>query len=964
MIFNGLKPADGDDCLEAAVSAVLVRAKSRGLWPGWTRWSTVELGLDEAELAWLREWAWQLRGTTLLPWLNSWRQHEASVLTGAGSVGLLLMVMAAETARREATEGTLWPAVAGQFAGDVRRLLFLHGQPTTEHKQALESAAWELNLRHVFGIDGLHNWVTSVYLQFGFTRRGFEANLPLWIAVPHNRSNAVEGLLEGPLRSPSFQDLWDALTGYRRHNVTAARLEAVLEHSPWVLPEWRESLVRLSQTKMHLGGGETDTKAGLDPADPDFLDAPTLRWDGVSPPEFVCHWQRLAELNLPEDEYTLSLGGQEMAKLRRQSDGSFMAYPDSELRLPAVPVQAALILDAEKKVAQTQIVACWDETEDISAFRLPMGERVTDAWANPLRYESSYTLVYASDLSIDPPAHRWWMTADGLWRFALLSSPRSAETQVLTPEGVCLWKPINADRGWEDWTTGISVKVLNRAAPHRWGEAVTVLVEHSTDISIAFARCHGQTLVLHAVEGGTRVGPVALTPGSETITPALTVGLTRGAFQICRRLPLPFLNLVGALYLTDGERRPLAAQTMLTTAQAQSGSFQLFADRTWNRADTALFEGETAVGRPRIRPASLPLLAGFGASLSLRSRAYNDCEEPLLIAQEVVNPGEIIGVTCEVSPEADGEQQVRVCFRSTLEPSPDHCLLWWGRDGILRRLEMDSIRANHHFAHPSSSEWRFAAPLEWGEPIVIAAAFEGARFGAWWAEDWSRLTGDVAGASEKAALIRWLRLPILSARSFRYVQKFAQSVPHEVLAAWIGDTGLPQGFEWGRSDERWLDAVRQIFSNWQPDINQARDVLKMLAPASIGETAIRLQTAASLLMRVDPHLNARVCGVWLREFSVKKYTLVETRQMCTKLCQAIAETTGPLDAQAARLLQEAATTMNCDDQFVKRGLLEKAVAGFQGHHLTPSDRSNIALALSVVPFRRLLALRLLQAVCP
>lgn len=248
--------------------------------------------------------------------------------------------------------------------------------------------------------------------------------------------------------------------------------------------------------------------------------------------------------------------------------------------------------------------------------------------------------------------------------------------------------------------------------------------------------------------------------------------------------------------------------------------------------------------------------------------------------------------------------------------------------------------------------------------MVIAAAYEGSRLGAWWAQDWDSLIEDVSEATRKAALIRWLQLPILSKSSFRCVQEFAHRMPDEVLAAWVGNAGLPEGFKWGQSDERWSDAVRQVFSGWQPSLDQARRVLRLLAPESMGETTLRIQSAARLLMRVDPHLTAKVLGVWLREFSVEKYTLTQTRLMCIQLCQALAETTGALDRQAAYLLQESATTMSCDDQFVKRGLLEKAVAGFKGQHLMTSDRSNIALALSVMPFRRLLALRLLQEVCP
>jgi hypothetical protein len=61
------------------------------------------------------------------------------------------------------------------------------------------------------------------------------------------------------------------------------------------------------------------------------------------------------------------------------------------------------------------------------------------------------------------------------------------------------------------------------------------------------------------------------------------------------------------------------------------------------------------------------------------------------------------------------------------------------------------------------------------------------------------------------------------------------------------------------------------------------------------------------------------------------------------------------------LLQEIATTvMKVDTNFIKRALLARAAFSVQGQQVLPIDQGNLAIAMQVEPFRRLLSIHLIR----
>ena len=163
---------------------------------------------------------------------------------------------AVEFARREGNERSLWVTIRqGHFSETTDSELFAKDHPTRLHKDALESAARWLNLRHVFGQVGLQNWFDTIYLQFGFSRGSFMRRLPEWLAG-QGETLAIQQLLNGPMQSATFRQLWERLLDFRRHFITEQQVRPVIESSPWVLPEWAKDLMIQARTKPHLGAGE------------------------------------------------------------------------------------------------------------------------------------------------------------------------------------------------------------------------------------------------------------------------------------------------------------------------------------------------------------------------------------------------------------------------------------------------------------------------------------------------------------------------------------------------------------------------------------------------------------------------------------------------------------------------------------------------------------------------------------
>ena len=408
-IFQNIPSGDGDRTTRGAISAIVERAQELRLLS--RKWSLAELQPDTDDFAWLCDWAGNLSGKTVKLWLEEHPWYTFRIgnreCRYSTALGILLLLFTAETARRKATEGFLWSTFQHDcFLTSTTRVLYAAGQPTRAHKDALEEGARWLNIRHVFGIEGLQNWFDTVYLQFGFTYQGFMRRLPEWLVV-QGRTQSIQHLLDGPMKSDTFRSLWDDLRNFRRKNIKAEQLKSRLTNNPWILPEWIDELLTQAIARIELGSGaETDSTDLSDHIEP-FVTEPILRWNPPDAPQFLCYVVNIAQFELSEPIYHMMVNGHVYTQLQRSADGIYKLYPSEQITLPITfPILVATLILSTGQVIASNTLTLWDRNEEITVFRAASGKRI-DVWQDMMRSEAAYYLITAPDITVVPQPPYW-----------------------------------------------------------------------------------------------------------------------------------------------------------------------------------------------------------------------------------------------------------------------------------------------------------------------------------------------------------------------------------------------------------------------------------------------------------------------------------------------------------------------------------------------------------------------------
>ena len=410
-IFHNIEIRNNNKTILDAVSAILIRVEEQHLIPH--NWSLAELYIDNEDYEWLCRWAYNLHENIVQTWLvtSSWRSvticdRECSYAT---ALGTLLLLFTSETARRRATEGGLWVTFQKEcFHNATLEVLFIQGQPKRAYKDALEAAARWLQIRHVFGIEGLQSWFDTICLQFGFTHQGFLRRLPEWL-VGQGKTQAMQRLLDGPLRSETFCRLWDALHNVRRKYITVERLKAILANNCWVLPEWIDELAIQAVARIELGQGSETNEVFTDALYEPLVDEPILRWNGSAVPEFVCHIISLARFELSEETYFVKANERSCTRLQRNNDGMYTFHPSEEIVLFAnEPLQVVTLVSSIGDVVDSAVVTLWNNNDEINVFRVQSGKFI-DGWLDVMRPETAYFLITAPSLQILPEPITWRM---------------------------------------------------------------------------------------------------------------------------------------------------------------------------------------------------------------------------------------------------------------------------------------------------------------------------------------------------------------------------------------------------------------------------------------------------------------------------------------------------------------------------------------------------------------------------
>jgi hypothetical protein len=962
-IFQDISLSDGEQAIRQSIPAILDRAQELRLFS--RKWSLAELQLDADDFAWLCDWASNLSGRTLHLWLedNPWYTFRVGSreCTCSTALGILLLLFTTETARRKATEGFLWSIFQHNcFPPSTTRTLYAGGQPTRTHKDALEAGARWLNLRHVFGIEGLQNWFDTVYLQFGFTYKGFQRRLPEWL-VGQGGTQAIQHLLDGSMKSDTFRALWDDLRNFRRKNIKADLMRARLANNPWILPEWIEELLIQATAKIELGeGSEAASTQANDDIDP-FISEPILRWDPPKAPEFVCYVSNIAQFELSDPLYYVMINGRAYTQLQRSPDGVYVFHPSEEIALPTtLPILVATLISSAGQVIASNTLTLWDTNDEVIVFRASSGKRI-DVWQDMMRPEAAYSLITAPDTTLVPEPQYWHkLDAPGttLW-FVNAGWPASLSLQL---DGQLLWQPNMKDltKGEEPrWARSIDIALYDTSQQIAFGDVVRAIIYYPDDIFVSFIRLNSKPIDFIVGDNGSVITePVVVSPdmlfhGTHLAELSFTIGV-RKEVSSARVTRAVNVEVIGAAILSIQGWIALQPDRTMTVEQAKTFPVQIFRPhiKQW-----ALLEGDSWVGRPRPTPHPIGSLAGLGAPVKLRLGPYNAIDPDAPLVREVMNRG-IIDSVRKNHERDDFSYTIQLTY--PIELDEHHEVIIWDEDGLLHIGNPDYFLVQVR----GTPTWVLELPGSAVRPLVIAIAYDGVRLGAWWEDSWSNVLQhqQTQDLQTVATMMRWFQLPILSDRDLPQVQQLVQQAGSRILPLWLSDTLSHPHLRWVSEDERWLSAIRIVFKNWGPSDMAARRLVTQLGGTSEHLEEPLTRTAWRLL-RVDPLLMGRILQKFVREVYLPQFGVKGTQSLFRTLVSTLAESASDQEVlqQKNALLETTSDTMgSIDTNFIRRGLLDPALRLFQRKATTSIEENNIALALSIEPFRRLLGIRILE----
>ncbi len=912
--------------------AIYALASERGLLKA-KEWSCAELGLDSEDYQWLKEYICRLDSYTVREYLrpDGRIKHQSKYYAAQPVFGLVLIVYESELARRETREGTIWPILSKGFPASIRDQLFLqNSNPTSLHRDILEHTAQRYRLRNVFGKEGVCEWLNSIFLQFGFTYRGFRARLPEWL-VGITLPVAVESLL---LSSNSFKQMWEALKSYHNKNLKKEQLLRQLRQSPWVLPEWHEDLLEAASR-------QRATEVQLE--DSYFLSEPELTLDSKRA-NFTSTIINLADLGLTESKYYVQVNRRRTADLIKQSDGSYRVFPEV-LDLGFSESVLVEIVNSSGQVCQSDFLELWDG--EVTVYNLASRVRQRDALTKGLVRNSEYILIVNRDMHIQPACVEWEQAGRKLIR---LPKDWSTDT-VLTLDDEPYWEIREARRNrslpaWAD-----EVKVIPKGSSHFLKKRFYVEVECPPEVKVLSVRFCGESVNLKEGEfNKVTVGPLKLNFQMAGESLPIKVRLKKNKETCVIEIDLvPIYE--APMFKSQELEIDLDEHKELRVKQIEAGRLKIFATvlhpkiarGTVGQREEYLQSSLKEWGLvecnewlTRLRRSNITLggisghLIGLGAPLLLIKGPYNSDSQRTLV-RSVVDTGVI-----QQANISNGVFTIQLY--SEIEPSPEHRVVLMDSEG--RPCLLQPEMGDDH------SLWRVEQGVD---PIAVAVAYRGVRVGSWACFDWYKSLSEPSDAMEVAALVRWMRLPILSKGLREKIKAFYEAYPREVTAAWVHDKGLVEGLKFDCSD-KWKKAMRTLMSYLTIDSSMAKAIFEEIRDEKPEEDVIdRWRRAVGYLIDIDPIIMGKVLSCMINDAPDRQSIKYVISDVKSSLLEEVSS-----DKTALELCSEE---MEVDSYFTK-SLLNSGVKLLRGESI---NKRNLIFAINNNSrFRCLLALKILE----
>ena len=748
--------------------------------------------------------------------------------------GCMFLLLASETARRNAPENSLWPFVAARFSARVRPVYFAASSyPDESIREAMTDAIRQMGLRHVLDEDDTKQYFVSTCLQFGFTRQGM-SDLAGWL-VGQLSPIAVRMLRGeiGNMESESFISMWDTLRDYRSGDISEATTRAVLQGSPWVLPEWIDEVLEQATKRLPAryypqeddsldvfgDAPTTDRRQRRRRADR-FLSRPSLRWDELAEPCFESTVINLNNLGLTADRYTIRDDNGVLAYTIRTDEGIYRINQEL-ITIPSDSPYIHLSLsDDFGETHLTQQFDLWDVTEDVELFDLRRGFRI-DPYQAELDDEVHYGLLISPDLRIEPSGLPFSSMGFGVESKTVVRfRPDQLDVVRVLLDEIEIWnysserRVTSARRDEEEpeWADAVSPQRPYKASSSPVGEQhylFDVFVSGS-EVSLEKVRLGNMKLNINYVDGVYRTEPFNLLNFIKPVT-----GVP-GAFEAVFKLVISFGNeyaeivrtfhsgIEGALYVDrNHQRRLLDSDDRLSAREANGSSYDiLLPPQALDRFDDLrLVEGRRIVRRLRPRPAPLGDLAGYGEHLWVSDE--NRMVNYLSLCDETYDSGIIVGAIGHRFGEP-----TRILLDHDIEPGNGHYVVLWE---FGEQPHIYPAKEVVEQPDDSPSQWNVSG-VDMSAPALIALLYNGELMGSHWVRGPSV---PMFGANENNALLtmamlRWGRAPLLAQDWKEMVSDLKPQHSGAMVSAWIKDEGLPVELKHQPADSFWSHVILQL----------------------------------------------------------------------------------------------------------------------------------------------------------
>jgi hypothetical protein len=805
------------------------------------RWSLAQLRVTDGELALVRQWYASLdeakldriAGSKRMSKLRSYKAEENLHF----QCGLLLGILFCETARREATEGRVWGVLSRLPCPVVYRHFFMsNGQPTVFTKKLLEESFREWGLRNIFSEIDRHEWKGSLFLQFGFTRKGAEKNLPQWLAG--QRTSAIEDLLgDSSNNCPEFVTLWRELLRYRRGGGDQMNLRRSMARTSWLLPEWSDRIVILAREKLHLDDYSPSSNESSEPHEPRLVDLPELTWEPGREPSFRCAIVVEEEIELERISYELRVKLNEQEHLRKiislQEDGSHHVFGDHFLELPLTHPELSVMLitldpDRGERIVQTQRLELWDKTQPMNFY--PKHGRIRRLWTDG---ECPTWLAQRGAYAIHPQAlelsDQTAMTTfdNGRWRISELAPGDPGEI-LLRLEGEDYW--------WISDTQGNPAAAERKRLKDKWGSRISARIvdlenghpqdkrKPSASLRLKFP----EELSLRKVQAGRdSLSEKTVRPGQITTEPfPLKAEYVKKMLKVTANFDTPdgrythhcsIETGVKRIIFEDGaQHRYFKGTKGLSASLCERSTFfyppeLIDESKDWEAQQAmniSVMEGMRCIATFRKRPIRLRGLAGYGGRLWLKYGTFNQPEEICEMASHTQD----LGLIRSVWFDNDG---LVIKIVSPVTPTAKHRLIIWcnRRDFITIQGDLLEAILEEDEESPSRKTWRARLDLSSGDYQIkgVAILYDECLLGSYFEENLSFL-GAVNSENEAkraAEALRYFRAPIVKNTFYQPIQELLKKYFKEVLSIWLPNNALsPQlGIAPQENRSEWLVAI-------------------------------------------------------------------------------------------------------------------------------------------------------------